>query len=195
MQKSIKTAKTIRVITVPPVLICALLLTMFFKSGNDFTKPIELVLALFFQVVMPIMAYPLQKVIPAYKDKGRDGQRNLAFILNGLGYTFAVIYGLIFNISSVLRFIFFVYFASVLILTIINKVIKLRASGHACSIVGTMICFVYFVGLKAVLLCAVLIALILWASLKLKRHTIKEFMIGSAVSATAFVSCILIFKL
>ena len=40
---------------------------------------------LLFLVVLPLLAYPLQKYIPHFKDSGRDGQRSLAMIFSAAG--------------------------------------------------------------------------------------------------------------
>lgn len=36
--------------------------------------------SMFFLGVLPLLVYPLQKYIPAYKDKWRERQRNLTII-------------------------------------------------------------------------------------------------------------------
>jgi hypothetical protein len=46
----------------------------------------DIVLAVLSLMIIPVLAYPLQNVIPGFKGKGRDGQRKLAFIFTLFGY-------------------------------------------------------------------------------------------------------------
>ena len=190
-----KFAKIIRSITVPPLLVLLLLLILFFSKDTVFTNITELILSIFFLVLLPVAAYPLASIIPKYKDNVREGQRHLAFILSLAGYTLAVIYGFFAHINKGLLLIYLTYFISVIILTVFNKIIKIRASGHACSIMGPLILTVYFIGWKCVLPCIILFALIIWSSLILKRHTMKELIFGSSSAVISFVLSLLILLL
>lgn len=192
MTKREKFAKIIRTVTVPPVLIFLLLIILFFAKDTMFTGIPQLLVSILFLMFVPIVSYPLASVIPKYKDKGREGQRDLAFILNLAGYTAAVVYGLAAHVSRGLLLIYMTYFISVVILVVFNKIIMLRASGHACCIMGPLILTVYFIGWKCVLPCAALFALIVWASLILKRHTPKELIAGGGSAAIAFAISLLV---
>ena len=128
MTKREKAAQAIRVITVPPLMILALLLFLFFHNKGIFTGISELLLSVFFLTVIPLLAYPFSHFSPRCKAKGKNGQRNLAFILSLVGYTSAVLSGIIAGVSKKLLFIFLVYLASVLILTLFNRVMGVRAS-------------------------------------------------------------------
>lgn len=75
---------------------------------------------------------------------------------------------------------------SVVVLTILNKVCKVRASGHACSCTMPYLLFSYFFGLRAVPVCVALYLAEFWASVRLKRHTVKEFILGSGTAAGVF---------
>ena len=180
-------AKIIRAITVPPILVLFLLLMLFFAKDTIFKDVPQLLISILFLMLVPVAAYPLAAVIPKYKQIGREGQRNLAFILSLVGYIAAVVYGLVADVSQGLMFIYLSYFFSVAMLILFNKVILLRASGHACSITGPLIAMVYFIGWTCVLPCAALFALIIWASLTLKRHTTKELITGGGCAVIAFI--------
>lgn len=187
-----KIAKIIRIITIPPVMVFLLLMILFVLK-NEFYKGIgELLLSLLFLMVIPILAYPVSYLIPAIKDNRRDYQRKLAFVCSLFGYSLALGYGLIFKSSQELIFVYNTYFLSVLNLTIFNKVIKLRASGHACSIVGPLILIVYFVGWIYIIPSVILFGLVVWSSLFLTRHTIKELFYGSLCSIMAYFISLLI---
>jgi hypothetical protein len=190
-----KIAKIIRVVTIPPILVLLLLVILFFTRQAMFSNVAQLLLSVLFLMLIPVAAYPLAAVIPKYKAKGRDGERTLAFILSIAGYVAAVVYGFAAQVSKGLLFIYLTYFISVAVLTVFNKVIKLRASGHACSITGPLILMVYFIGWKCLLPCAVLFALIIWASLAIKRHTPRELIAGSSAAALAFLVTLLLMSL
>lgn len=189
MTKKEKTAKCIRTVTVPPVMVLILLLILYRLNTGVFNTPGELILSILFLSVIPLLAYPLSYVLPKYKDKGREGQRNLAFILNLIGYFGAVVYGITAQVSRQLVFVFWVYLLSVFILILFNKVIGLRASGHACSIVGPLLFAMYFIGAYSVLPCLLILGAILWSSLTLKRHTAKELLLGGLTTCLAFGLC------
>ena len=179
--------KIIRVITVPPVLVLLLLIILFVSKDTIFTDVTELIVSIIFLMLLPVAAYPLALVIPKYKEKGREGQRKLAFILSLVGYISALVYGLVAHVSQGLLLIFVTYVISVAILIVLNKIIMILASGHACSITGPLILTVYFIGWKCVLPCLALFALIIWASLTLKRHTPRELITGGGSAVIAFV--------
>ncbi|MFA9398618.1 MAG: hypothetical protein ACERKV_10190 [Clostridiaceae bacterium] len=195
MTKRVKFAKFIRIITVPPILVLSLFIILFFLKDNIFKNISEFFLSILFLMLIPVLAYPLASIIPKYKDRGRDGQRSLAFILSLVGYAAAIIYGLISHSSNSLMLIYMTYFLSIVILTVFNKVIKLRASGHACSITGPLILLIYLIGWKSVLPCVIIFALIIWSSLLLKRHTLKEIVTGSLSAMISFAIILLLFSI
>ncbi|HWT75543.1 MAG TPA: hypothetical protein VN258_12630 [Mobilitalea sp.] len=195
MTKKEKLAKMIRIITVPPVLIMILLAILNTVSNHIFKSQSEVLLSVLLLVLVPAAAYPLQPLFPSLKEKGREGQRNLAFILNLAGYGIAVIYGAFSHVSSGLQLIYNTYFISVFVLVIFNKIIKLRASGHACSITGPLVFLIYFIGWKCIIPCCIVFLLVVWSSLTLKRHTIKDLTAGSIICLIAFLCSFLIMGL
>ncbi|BAE82426.1 hypothetical protein [Desulfitobacterium hafniense] len=192
MTRREKAAQAVRVITVPPVMVLALLLLLFFQHKGVFTSAGELLLSVFFLSVIPLLAYPFSRLFPRCKAKGRDGQRNLAFTLSLIGYAGAVLWGMIAGVSGELLFIFLVYLASVVILTFFNRVIGVRASGHASGITGPLLLTVYFIGGKTVIPCVLLLGAILWSSLTLKRHTLRELLLGALSAMLAFFLCLIV---
>lgn len=79
------------------------------------------------------------------------------------------------------------YFTSVLLLTICNKGLHFRASGHASSFTGPLILTIYFMGWKVIIPALFIAILIVWSSVYLKRHTLKELAGGMIVSVFAFI--------
>ena len=60
------------------------------------------------------------------------------------------------------------------------------------SMTGPLILLSYFIGWWCILPCAAFFAIIIWASLSLKRHTPKELVFGSLTAAVSFLLGILL---
>ena len=181
-----KTAKFIRVITVPPVMVLCFLLVMYFFTDCVFRNVYELIFSIIFLMIIPILAYPFQKLFPSLNCKGRECQRNLAFVFSFIGYMLSVIYGFTIHAQKYLLQIFLTYFLSVLILLLFNKVIKIRASGHACSIAGPVTLMIFLIGSVTIIPCLIIFLMVAWSSIILKRHTLKELLFGVLSVIIAF---------
>lgn len=185
-------AKIIRVITIPPIMVTGMILILHFAKTGVFHTSLDAVMAIVTLGILPVLAYPMQKIIPKLNAKGRDGQRSLAFVMSIIGYTISVIYGLIMKSGKETMLIFLTYFFSVIILTFFNKVVHVKASGHACSITAPLVFLVYFIGVKTILPCILIAALVVWSSLQLKRHTVKELTMGAVSCLIAFLVAMLL---
>lgn len=185
-------AKLIRIVTVPPVMAAVLVIALWFEKSGVIQSGTEAVFSLLFLAVLPLLAYPLSAALPSLRMRGRNGQRSLAFALSVLGYICSWLYGALFIRRGTLMLIYGTYLFSVAILLLFNGLLKLRASGHACSVVGPMIMIVYFIGFGWALPCAAVYAASFWASVVSKRHTVKEYLLGSVscVCAAAIAWCI-----
>lgn len=173
-------AKVVRVATVPPILITGMLTTLAVALDDFYGSTAQMVWAILLLGLVPVLAYPLQKLLPT-KGEVREEQRNMAFVLTFTGYLTALICSVVGNCGAQLRYIIVSYFVSMTLLLFLNKVLHVRASGHACSVTGTLYFLSFFLGAKAVLPCILIAAAVVWASLRLKRHTIQEIFWGSAV--------------
>ena len=78
------------------------------------------------------------------------------------------------------------YFLSVLVLTIVNKGLKIKASGHACSCTLPYLILTYYFSGYVTIICLLLYLAEFWASVELKRHTVKEFFSGTIVAWAIF---------
>lgn len=190
-----KLAKTIRIISIPPIMVTVLILVLAINTTTVFTSPTEIVMSILFLGIVPVLAYPIQKAIPSLKDKGRDGQRKLAFVMNLLGYFVLFIWSIIENGSHDFKLITFTYFISVLLLTFCNKVLKIKASGHASSFTGPLLIMIDTVAWWLVFPCIAIAGLIIWASVYLKRHTIGQLCGGIAVCIISFFLSFIILKI
>lgn len=173
-----KLARLIRMITVPAVLVTAFLVIFYLIRRDLFSSCWEMIAGICFLGLFPILAYPFQLLIPKLKETGRKGQRRLAFLFSFIGYVGGLLYGIIAEVSAPLLLVFITYFISVLSLTVINKGLKIRASGHACSITAPCFFLSYFCGWYLCFPCILIAIASFWASLHLKRHTKTELFCG-----------------
>lgn len=172
-------AKIIRGATVPPVMVAVLFLLLYFLRDDVVENPLDLVLSLFFLAIVPVLAYPLQAIVPAFRPGGQKMKRKLAFILSIMGYIAAFICSILRGAVPNLAYIDAVYLCSVLVLTLLNVCTPWHASGHACSIVGPIALLACFFGWQAILAGALIVALSFWSSVYLKRHTVREYLLGA----------------
>lgn len=181
-------AKGVRFITVPPIVVTAeLVLLLFF--ADIFPQMLDFWLALICLAVVPSLAYPLQKLVPAWRQKGQRMQRRLAFILSPVGYTASVICNILRGAIPNLLYISAVYLASVVMLTVVNQFTPWHASGHGCVLCGSVFLPCLFMGWIALIPGAVFFAIAFWASVYLKRHTVREFLLGACCSAFYAIVC------
>lgn len=174
-----KLAKLIRVVTVPPVMALWLILTLRLDRSGYFPCPVSFWAALFFLTVLPLLAYPLSALLPPLKARGREGQRDLAMGLSVLGYLGGWLFGRFGPCGQPLLFIFGTYLFSVLTLLVFNKLLRLRASGHACSVAGPALCLLYLQGGWWTPVCIGVYAASFWASVRTGRHSPREYLLGT----------------
>ncbi len=180
-------AKIVRVLTVAPIMALATLVTLYIFDPSLFGKTYLFILAIAFLCVLPLLAYPLQPIIPHFKDKGREGQRNLAMIFAVSGYVLGCITNLFLNAPVMLWFVYLIYLLSGILIVVINKALRLRASAHACGVAGPTALLMYFGVYLAIIPGVVLYVCALWASLKMKRHTWQQFLGGAVVPLAVLV--------
>lgn len=178
-------SKIIRVLTIPPIIAFLMVVILFQAMGNDFGTMRDFILALVFLVLLPALGYPLQRIIPFFKEKGREGQRLLAMIHAVLGYIFGTVYAFCIGAMPLFRIIFLTYLLSGIQIMLFNKVFQLKASGHACGVTAPFIVLStlskYFLGVGIVL-----IIFVYASSLKIKRHSIGQLIGGSTISIVSY---------
>ena len=180
-------ARGIRILTVPP-LMSLILFTVLYIRGGVFGSPWQYIMSLLFLTVLPLCAYPLQKLLPSFRSKGRNGGRTLAMIMSCIGYVLSILYAVAFSVGKNLMILFLTYLISGAVLLIINKVFGVRASGHACGLMGPVAVLAYFMGWLPLVIGALLFALTMWGSLKIRRHTAFQFIIGACIPVIVFFS-------
>ena len=182
-----KIYKVIRVITVAPVLALIMAGLVAGSCGDVFPSPWHLAYSMFFLGILPLLAYPLQKYIPAYKDKGREGQRNLAIIFAAAGFTLGCVMSFAFPASDGLRVIFLEYVCGALAVLVFNKGFHIRLSGHACGALAPVALFLYFGLYRAAAAGMALAVLVFVASIETKRHTFFQLIGGGLVPLVSII--------
>lgn len=186
-----KLSKLIRAISIPPLVVTIFIIIL---RVNSLINNIDALFLFIFLALIQLTAYPLSYLIPKFREGGRETQRNLAFIIGLIGYTGGLVYALTSNINIKLEVLYITYFVSIIILFFINKVLKIRASGHMTSITGPLVGLLYFMGLITLIPSLIFYSLVFFSSLYLKRHTILEMIIGTCVTIGSFLLVFMLFS-
>ena len=186
-------AHIVRIVCVPPVMVGILLVLLYTLRDDVIASAVEMAVSLLGLTVLPVLAYPVAALIPATRKKGREGQRSMAMYFSVVGYVAVFVFGLVAGVGTGLMHIYAGYLFSVVIILIGNKVFKVRISGHACSVSGPMVYSAYFLGIWGIIVGIICWAVILWASLVMKRHTFCEFVLGTLTCLLSFAVSWLIF--
>lgn len=187
-----KVFKIIRKITIPPVFAAALLIIVYITHTNYFGSIWHLFGALLFLSVLPTLAYPLQRFFKKYKDRGREGQRSLAMIFSFAGYLLGTLTAFVFSAPIELKIIYLEYLLCGIGMLLLNKVFKIKASGHACGIVGPVLLLSYFRLYIPAIIGAVLIIPVYISSIRTKRHSPAQLICGSIIPAVVLLTIVLV---
>ena len=180
----------IRILTLPAVLTGAMAALMWLGGG---LSAAECRMAELCLMLIPLLAYPISDLsCPAGQDK-RSRQRSMAMAFSAAGYVLGLLWALHTDASRPAKILFASYVLSTLVLLLLNKGLHFRASGHACSTTAPLIFLSWQLGPQWLLPCALVVAAVYAASMRLKRHTLPQLTAGSAVSLVAGSLCFLIF--
>lgn len=161
------------------------ILILYGIKREEFGTLDNLFLAILFLTIIPICSYPIA-IKKNSQRENRNNQRKMAFVFNFISYLAAMLIGYLAGCSKMLQWIFNAYFLAVMILTIINKGFKIRASGHACSCTLPYLILSDCLGWIVAIICMVFYLAEFWSSIELKRHIVKEFLLGSVVACLTF---------
>ncbi len=175
--------KIIRRITVPPVFAAMLLLIVYMTHPDYIGSVGHLIGALCFLTVMPTLAYPLQKHIPKYRDRGREGQRSLAMLFSFVGYLLGTTAAFVFAAPAEMKLLYLQYLLCGIGMLVLNKIFGIKASGHACGIVGPVIMLLYFGLYLPAIIGALLVLPVYISSIRTGQHTMPQLFGGSTIPA------------
>lgn len=144
-----KVFRIIRILTVPPVFALALLVTAYCCMPGVFASPGELLGFILCLSVLPVLGYPLQRFLPRFREKGREGQRSLAMLFSAAGYLLGLAAALITHASRALLVIDLEHLLCGVCMLVFNRCFRLRASGHTCGVAAPVLLLVFRLYLPA----------------------------------------------
>jgi len=182
--------------TVPMVALIVFLIMWFDNSKQNFNDNIfYLINSILFFTIIPISAYFIVRINKKLRMLGRETERRYAFIFGIIGYLLGNI-SLLFlkNPTKAMIGLYLSYLISSIILAFVNKALKFKASGHACGITGPILALNFIVGIKMLWL-FILVPIVMWSRLVLKRHDLKQLISGAMTSfLVTFVIMLIIIK-
>ena len=177
-----KLYKFVRILTLAPLLAGFAIVCIALCCPDTFLSVWQFVYTFFFLCVLPLLAYPLQKYIPHFRHKGRDGQRTLAMLFAVAGYIFCLVTNFFASATSAMWLICLEYFLSGVLILVFNKGLHIKLSAHGCGSAGPIFLLLYFGLYVPAALMTFLTVFAYWASVKAKHHTFAQLIGGSAVS-------------
>lgn len=170
-------AKVIRVFTIPPIM--AALLPILLRVMRGFFPGAALGLTILFLSVLPTLSYLVWAAVPGLRAQGRGMQRKLAVAFSVVGYVAGTAYCLGAGLGRVETIIYLTYLFSGALIAVFSACLHVKSSGHACGMAGPIL----VLGLEAspwFFLGFALLGVVFWSSLRLRRHTAQELILGAA---------------
>lgn len=186
-----KFAKIIRTFTVAPICAFLINISVYIFKPEAFNNIYELIIILFVLGIIPILAYPIQSKFKIIKGDQRESERKLAFIFSIVSYIIGALIATIANIPPLQQVIYITYFFSGVFMVIFNFILNIKASGHMCGFVGPMALVMYIIG-GVGYFTVIILLLIIWSSLYLKRHKPTDLIIGSIIPIVSMLLSIFI---
>ena len=184
-----------RKIARPPIFAVAFLLILYFTDPAFFGALWQLGVGIFALGVLPILGYPLQKFIPHFRDKGREGQRSLAMLFCFGGYLLGTVWALVTSAPTPLLMVYLCYLSCGVGMLAFNKLFHLKASGHACGIMGPVFAMLLYFDLLIPALVGGVLALAVFASsVVTKEHTGKQLLGGSMIAFVCIFALSVVFS-
>lgn len=182
----IKTEEVVRVITAPHFMALLLASLLYLTLGsNAFASPLHYLEAVFTLTLLPMFAYLLCRLIPSLRDRGRKFERGVAIIFSLFGYVLATFFALLDGGTNVELTMYFTYLLSGFF-TALFSIFGFKASGHACGTSGPAALLSYCASPVYIPLFCLLIP-VYKSSLKLKRHTVSQLVVGTVIPIIALV--------
>lgn len=183
-----KLCKIIRIITVAPIAAAATV-TLLFIHGGFFTYNIHFAAALITLTVLPLSAYPVSLVKKA--DERRNFQRSLAIVFSVAGYIGGTLFSFLTNAPDDEKVLYLTYLLSGVAIAFSSFVLKKKSSGHACGIAGPVALLAYYIN-PLYPLGLLLLLPVGYASLKMKRHSLPQFVCGAVIPVACLFASIAI---
>lgn len=183
--------KFTRVITIPAIVSGLTVLVLYLFADNAMST-VDFIVSEVCLMLIPALAYPIREIFHIGKDR-REGQRSTAMVFSAVSYVGGSVWALAANASSITKVLFSSHVISVAVLLILNKLVRFKASGHACSTTAPTVILAWQLNAYLLIPCVLLISAVYRSSIKLKQHTLPQLLAGSAVSVCAAILSILVF--
>lgn len=169
-----RTAKILRILFLPQLLVCIVIALLHdqFPTGHA-------AVALLTLCAFPLLAYLACRCIPKLHRQGRPMQRKMAVAFSVLGYAAGLLFAFAAHGTPTEQFVYLTYSLCGLLIAASTRLFGLKASGHACGVAGPVVILALRKSLWYLLGLAALVPVFL-SSLALKRHTLRELVLGSA---------------
>lgn len=187
-----KIAKIVGIATIPPLFVLMVVTWMWVRGGIPGFDLYWYLVTLGLLAVVPALAYPISYLVPSIRVKGREGQRELAFVLSITGYIAGVIVGQMGEAPWLIRCLFWGYLFSGGTLALINVILHYKASGHACGLSGPITFMAIATGGRLWYL-FLLLPLVFWARVKRDQHTIGNMLAGTVAGVLPTIFVLLYF--
>lgn len=188
MERKITAAKLLRVFTVAPVMAGALIGVL---AGFYGAMPVSRALfAWLFLSLLPLLAYPVSLLRRGWCT--RDRQRKLAICFSVAGYVAGTVFSLSTGGGRPEKVIYFTYLLSGILTAVFSFAFRIKSSGHACGVSGPVAALCVF-GSPVFAVGFLLLIPVFRASLQLKRHTLSQLLIGTAIPILCLAASLLLF--
>ena len=139
-------AKTVRVVTVPALTSGCAMTLLWLSDTVIYRSVLDYLMVLLGLTMVPLLSYGFTAAVPKLREQGRETQRKYAMYFSAVGYLAAFGYGLFAHATGPYRVITGTYVISIVLLLVLNKGLRFKASGHACSTAGPLVAMSYFLG-------------------------------------------------
>jgi membrane-associated phospholipid phosphatase len=175
----LETARFISMVTHPPVISIPtfIILNYFLAGSNQFIVPS--LISITFGALIPIVtSLILIKKMKTDLDITDRTKRTMPLILAICSYLIGFLVLLWFGAPAVVSALMLIYGTNTLIILIINFYWKI--SIHAMGLAGPTAAFIFAFGFVGVII-GLIIPLVMWSRLKLKKHTPSQVIAGSVL--------------
>jgi membrane-associated phospholipid phosphatase len=179
---SIKTARIISVLFVPPSFTLIIFTVFAFILEQSYLKSLLLIsTALVFGFILPVLMFGLfrKRGLIADIDAKIKEERTFPFLLSILFYAPGLIILIYYGINIISIAFWFCYISNTLLVIVINKFWKISA--HMMGASGPFAALIFVFGYSA-LPFLLLLALIGWARIKLECHNLYQVLAGAILA-------------
>jgi membrane-associated phospholipid phosphatase len=180
-----------QIVNVPFVAAAAITVLLFGVRPDVPQRILGWGVALIFLTVIPALS--LLFYIPRRNEpwsSTEKRQRVMSFVFMAVSYPIGFVILKIIQAPTIFEAIMLTYVVVVLALILVNLFFK--ASGHAAGVAGPVSALIYFYGLIATPLIA-LIPLTMWARVRSKGHTLSQTIIGALLSAGVTIAILFLY--